>query len=457
MRLAQARAMVPHIQLAEANPEADAKALNALARWLVRYSPLVALDGADGLLIDSTGCAHLFGGENTMLNDIKGRLKKAGITAQLSIAENRAAARALARYRPGTISTSKEETQKILASLPVQALRLTEGMTHTLYQLGLKTIGHLTSQPRPALARRFRGKPSKDVTALLARLDQIAGRKDEPISPLSPLPNWQVRQAFAEPVGHMEAIEYATASLIEDLCLTLMKAERGARRLDLSAFRVDGSVQTLTIGTSRASRDKAHLMRLFTEKLDTLEAGFGFDLLILAVRETEKLSPSQIGDTREETAQSTANLLDRLATRLGPGSVCVLKHRHSHLPERAQTFAPVSEATLGWQYLQSLTAPRPIRLLMHPETIEVLAEIPEGPPRRFRWRRKEHRVLKAEGPERIAPEWWIDPADRTRDYYRVEVASGARFWLFRHGLYSSPGLRVGEASTPDWYLHGFFA
>lgn len=456
MSLAEARAIMPDIVTMTANPNADQKALDAFARWLIRYTPLSAIDGANGIFLDITGCAHLFGGEKTMLQDIVQRLKKTGITAQISIAETPGAAWAFARFRPGYITPINEISQDKLAPLSVKALRLDDPTVITLSRLGLKKIGDLLNIPRHTLARRFRGVAAKQVAALLTRLDQALGKQEEPITPLLPLPSWQVRQAFMEPVSQLEILETALESLLHSLCSALEEAEQAALRFWLSAFRVDGTLQQLMVGTSRPSRDTEHLMRLFHEKLSQLDAGFGFDLLILAAHETAELRPQQTGDQYSENAHSIAELIDKLTARLGPASVQHLKHIESHLPERAQTLAPPSETDLRWTNFPKGKPLRPIRLLQRPESIEVLAEVPEGAPRTFRWRRIKHIVIKAEGPERLADEWWLQAGGLTRDYYRVEVEGGTRFWLFRHGLYGVPRVRVAESTHPVWYMHGFF-
>ena len=466
MTLAEARAVRPDLVTEASNPERDAKKLEDLARWLVRYSPLTATDNtiggycADGILLDISGCAHLFGGERAMVSDMQARLERAGISARIAIAENRSTAWALARYYPcetSVISATPTESAKMLTGLPVRALRLDDGSVLTLTRLGLKTIGSLLDLPRPSLAQRFRGRPTKEITALLTRLDQVSGRYDEPISPLTPLPSWRVQQVFSEPVLHLPMIETTLKALVNKLSSMLTEAEQGARRLVLQAFRVDGSLQEIVIGTNQPSRDKAHLTRLLLEKTDTLEAEFGFDLLMLNAFETEHLAPMQTGNTSVQHIQSASELLDRLATRLGPQAVGRIKHRESHLPERVQTLAPAHEKLLGWDKSPPNTPPRPLRLLMRPEEMDVLAEVPEGAPRRFLWRRMEHRTIKAEGPERIACEWWINPEAETRDYYRVEVTGGARFWVFRYGLYGVKGVRHAGNSKPTWYMHGFFA
>jgi len=468
MTLAEARAVTPALQAMPTNEQADAGALDLLARWCDRYSPMVAIDGTDGLLLDITGCGHLFGGEQALVSDLSKRLKRSDISAQIAVAGTVGAASALARYAPGQI-IKPTETETALSALPVKALRLHDSSILTLRRLGLKRIGDLLALPRPALARRFRGMPAKDITDLLTRLDQALGRKPEPITPLLPLPLWRLRHPFIEPVLHLAAIEAVLPSLTRDLMHSLQEAEVGVRRLTLSAFRVDGSVQNIRVGTNHPSRDAEHLAHLFTEKLPALTCGFGFDLLMLSVTESEQLPPSQITTVREVEAEATAKVLDRLSTRLGAGAVMQLKHRHSHIPERAQSYVPAYSGPLGWQTHPEHLAMRPNRLLMRPEIMDVIAEVPEGAPRQFRWRRVEHRVSKAEGPERIADEWWLttgpdSPERLTRDYYRIEVNDGARFWVFRRGLYAVPGVRPAEvmndplnAQGPCWFMHGFFA
>ncbi len=456
MTLAEARAMLPDVYTAEADREADHKALTQLALWLGRYSPLTAVDGHDGLLIDSTGCAHLFGGEAAMLADIRARLARAGFTVCLAIAETRGAAWACARYGEDGF-LQQGSLSDCLSPLPMQALRLDKEAVLTLERLGLKTIGQLTAIPRASLARRFRDLPAKEVTALLTRLDQALGRKDEPLMPLREPPRWQVRQAFMEPVLHLDLLERALEALASDLSIILQEAEQGARRLVLTAFRVDGTLQQSVVGTSRPTHTPEHFCRLFAEKITGFEAGFGFDLITLAASETQALRPQQVGNRQEEDIAAAARFLDRVAARLGPEAVCQISHHESHQPEKCQQLVPAGTTGLAWEQFPHGKAPRPLRLLPRPEGIEVLAEVPEGPPMRFRWRRLSHRVLKAAGPERIAAEWWLTGHQDTRDYYQVEVEDGARFWLFRKGLYAVPGVRPAEENSPQWFLHGFFA
>ncbi|MBO6505882.1 MAG: DNA polymerase Y family protein [Kordiimonadaceae bacterium] len=473
MTLAEARAILPALETAPADPDADATALHAIARWCDRYTPLVTMDGVDGLLLDISGCGHLFGGDKQLLTDLRFRLKQAGFDTHIAVASTVGTAWALARYAPNTRVQGTflqiRAPEEALKPLPVKALRLDTGSVTTLHRLGLKRIGDILTLPRPALARRFRGKASKHVSDLLKRLDQALGVQSEPLEPLQPLPLWRLRHAFTEPIQHLAAVEAALPKLIDDMMTILARADQGVRRLVFSAFRVDGTCQDIMIGTSRPTRDTAHLMRLFAEKLDALQAGFGFDLIMLSVSEAEALPPSQIATIKDTETEATARVLDRLSARLGSGAVVQLKHRHSHIPERAQSYAPAFASGLNWDSMPEGLAARPLRLLQRPEAMDVLAEVPEGAPRRFRWRRVDHKVTRAEGPERIGSEWWAllpedDPETLSRDYYRIEVAGGARFWVFRRGLYEQAGVRPAETvydplngHAPRWFMHGFFA
>lgn len=468
MTLAEARAILPTLATAPADPEADAQTLHAIARWCDRYTPLVSMDGRDGLLLDITGCGHLFGGDDQLLADLKRRLRHAGFDTSIAMAPTIGTAWALARHAPGTLLTA-DAPEKALKPLPVKALRLDTGTITTLHRLGLKRIGDILTLPRPTLARRFRGKASKHVSDLLKRIDQALGVQSEPIEPLQPLPLWRLRHAFTDPVMHLTGIEAVLLTLIDNMMTILARADKGVRRLTLSAFRVDGTCQDIAIGTSRPTRDASHLMRLFNEKLDALQASFGFDLVMLSVIEAEALPPSQIATIKDTQTEATARVLDRLSARLGSGAVVQLKHRHSHIPERAQSYAPAFSQEFSWNSIPKGVAARPLRLLQRPEAMEVIAEVPEGAPRRFRWRRVEHKVTRSEGPERIGSEWWDllpadDPATLSRDYYRIEVTDGARFWVFRRGLYAQAGVRKAETiddplhgNAPRWFMHGFFA
>lgn len=454
MTLADARAVAPELRTAAADEAADEAALAVLARWTGRYSPWTATDGADGLILESTGCDHLFGGETAMLADMAGRFRGAGITTCLAMADTPGAAWALARYgEPAAgdagVVAPPGGTMVRLAPLPLAALRLEPETVSGLARLGLRRIGELYRLPRESLGRRF-------GTEVMRRLDRALGRTGEPISPLLPSPEFRVRADFGEPVGAPEDIARTAVRLIGRMAEWLSKERRGARRLDLAAYLADGGVSVLTVGCARATRDPAHWERLFAEKLAELDPGFGIDAMILAAPRTEALAAAEPRlDRRAAPADGLARLADRLANRLGAESVHLLRPGDSHLPERAERRAPPGVRIRAERWTAG--PPRPARLLSPPEPVEAVAGLPDLPPRRFRWRRVTHRVVAAEGPERIAPEWWRGmqapggDAAGTRDYYRVDVEDGRRFWLYRQGLYGAPAAR-----PPQWFLHGLF-
>lgn len=467
--LAEARARVPGLAVAPAEPEAELDDLAALAEWCAGiFAPAVAVDPPDGLILDVTGCAGLFGGEAALLAALTRRLEGLGLGARAALADTPGAAAVVARVGEGGAGRGEAGRGEVvppgaveaaLAPLPVAGLRLPAGVTEQLEALGLRRIGDLLALPRAALARRF-------GEALPRRLDQVLGRMADPLAPRAPSEGWRERLALPEPIIHHEGLEKAIEGLLDRLCARLGEAGRGVRRLALGLFRVDGTARTLAVGTSRASRETAHLRQLLALRLEGVDLGLGVEALVLEARETEALAPRQErldgegareGALREEPGdEALARLGDRLAVRHGAGCLYRLAPRESHIPERAVrrlppgtppgVFSGAGEEATGWGAPQ----PRPVRLLIPPEEIEAMALTPDAPPARFRWRGRDHRVARAEGPERIAPEWWRERAGPMRDYYRVEDEDGRRFWVFRAGAYG------GEA-PPRWYLHGFFA
>lgn len=439
--LADARALASNLVVAPFEPVAIRRVLDGIAQWCLRYTPAAAPAGEDGIFLDLTGCAPLFGGEAALLADIAARLERQGFTVRVAIAGTPGAARALAHFAPGTVVAPGAE-RAALAGLPVEALRLAPETVAALQRLGLRTIDALYDIPRAALARRFGDEPRR-------RIDQALDRVFEPISPRHELSPWRERRDFAEPLLRPEDVAVTLRRLIESLCARLAAEELGVRGLECLGFRTDGSTARARIGTGRPSRDPEHLVRLFAEKLSLLDSGDGMDGMVLNPTALDPLAPEQPALTRGETqAGDLAALLDRLANRLGAANVFALAPVESHLPERAQRrVAPGSAArNLRWPD----DTRRPLRLFADPEAIEAEAAAPEEAPLHFTWRRIRHVVHCAEGPERITAEWWHDalPAAReTRDYYRVEDEDGCRFWLYRQS--------AGETSR--WYLHGLFA
>ncbi|TJW09205.1 MAG: DNA polymerase Y family protein [Mesorhizobium sp.] len=464
MGIADARAMHPSIDIVEADPEADRRLLEGLADWCDRYTPLVALDGIDGLFLDVTGCTHLFGGERSMLDDILSRFFQQGFDVRAGLAATPGAAWAAARFSGNHIVPGGEE-EALLAPLPLAALRIEPEIRASLESVGLRTAGAVMAAPRAPLARRF-------GATLLLRLDQALGRLDEAMSPRLPVAPLSVERHLSDPVVLTDDIERLVRLLALTLKTDLERRGEGARTLALLLFRVDGAVSRIAVGTSRPLREPLLIQRLFHERLAALEqdidAGYGFDLVRLSVLSAAAfdMQQSDLAGEMNDDGADIALFADRIRARLGEGAVLKPVAVESHLPERAVAVLPFSEApqrTMPPKKPDKNIPPatvfrpeRPIRLFRSPEPIEVPAtEIPEGPPMNFRWRHALYRVARAEGPERIAPEWWRQEQGQedapTRDYFRIEDSDGRRYWLYRQGLYDA------SQAAPRWFMHGIFA
>lgn len=436
--LADAQAILPQVALAPEDPAGDAAALEGLAIWALRFTPLVGIEGGDALLLDITGVDHLFGGEAALRAEVLGRLARLGLTARGAVAGM--AGTALALVRGGCEGIVAEGAEAAAVSpLSLAALRLEPALAGALQGLGLRDVGSVAAQPRAGLVRRF-------GAGLARALDEALGQAPRPISPIRPPAEMRVARDFADPVATREGIEAALGLLLGDLCRALREAGRGARRVLLRAHRVDGAAQEVAIGTGLATREASHLARLFHGKLERLEPGCGFDRITLEAPTTDPMTGVQDGlgaAGRAARREALAQLLDRLSQRL---PVWRLAPRASHWPERAMrrigAFEEVEDFP-GWA-----AKPRPVRLLRRPPFIGAMALLPDAPPSLLRIGRASHRVLRAEGPERLEPEWWRDRPDRRlRDYYRVELASGARLWVCRIGL-------VAPGEEARWALHG---
>ena len=441
--LARAQAMVPGLAIVPAAPAEDAAALRDLAGASLRFAPLAAPDPPDGIRVDATGCAHLFGGEAALLTAMRRWLRQQGFAACAAIAGTPGAAHAAARWAgaAATVIPPGEE-EAVLALLPVAALRLCAEVLDGLRRLGLETVGALAAVPRAPLVRRFGPE-------VALRLDQAFGRVFEPIVPVHPPAMLAERRAFAEPLLTAESFAAVIDRLVPAVCVRLERAGQGARRLDLLFARVDGAVPAIRIGTARPSRDARHLGRLLAERLETIDPGPGVEVMTLAVPLAEPLAWAQADAA--EAAPDLPALVDRLANRLGEDRVYRLAPVESDVPERAVCRVPALAPPARASWPPSL--PRPARLLTPPQPVEAMALLPDQPPVAFTWRRVRHRVRRADGPERIAGEWWKRQGEvRTvRDYFAVEDEAGRRFWLFRRGDGEDP-----QTGDLRWFLHGLF-
>jgi len=470
---ADARAIAPNLIAAPAQPDEESRALVALAGWFERFSPAVAVDagppGAEGLMLDMTGGAHLFGGEAALLEEIVRRLDRAGVPACAALADTPGAAWALARHSGrACVIAPPGRAREAIAGLPVQALRLEPHSVQLLTRLGLGQIGELYALPRSGLARRFRGAGVHRTAGLdlVRRLDQALGIEAEPLDPQQAPAEYRAWQSFVEPLIDMAGVAQALPALAEALTDQLARDGVGARVLALDAFRTDGRRLRLTASLSAPSRAPAHLMRLLQDKgLERLDLGFGADALMLSALVAEPLAarqtalPATGGPAARTAAQAgsdaLAGLIDRLQARLGQAAVRRPEPFASHLPERSERWRRAAPQPPSAKTETDPGRPRPILLFEPAEPVEAIAELPDAAPSRFIWRRAAHRVVKAEGPERISPEWWRPlpegrPPERTRDYYMVEDDAGRRFWLYREGLYD----RVEGEALPTWRLHG---
>jgi protein ImuB len=564
LSLPDARARFPALIVVEAEPLEEARLLERLCDWCSRFTPLAALDGRDGLMLDISGISHLFGGEAALVEDCRTRLSAQGITVLIGAAGNPRAASALARF--SRVKTAPEPMSdrafaKLFHDLPLAALGLDEKTVADMARAGLRRIGDIALRPRAPITARFGAVP-------MARLDALKGLERSSIAPRFKPPDFCAERRFASPIQTVEAIEASLRKLADDLVVLLERQAKGARRIELALYRVDGDVRRIRIGASRPLNEARAIVRLIAERLlspdeDAIDAGYGVDLMRLACLTAEPLAPSEAELERAheaERAHALAELLDRLTARLGARAVSRRELIEAHLPEQAEAAAPATLASFALEFtrrsarrvssplvgedqgggsrrptrlgscnasddlvgprdpppigrseerpsidglcppphrasgrtpvsrramgcgganvidsaerLQTLgqartrhceepvgltcgdetnSAPaRPLRLFARPEPIEALAEVPDGPPLRFRWRRVLHNVAAIEGPERIAAPWWRRAGAPTRDYFRAEDTEGRRFWLYREGLW---GLETKQAK---WFVHGLF-
>jgi protein ImuB len=462
---ADAASHVPDLLTGEADPDADRADLEAISDWAARFSPSVAPDPPDGLFLDITGVAHLWGGESALMADLLARLAAAGLPARGAVASTTGAAWAVAHFGQGFSAPGPQAAVIIppggeaaaLRPLSIAALRCEPAAARQFDHLGITTIAQLMALPRDQVARRF-------GAAVPWRLDQALGEVPEALIFRRPAAPDVARLSFAEPISAPEDLARVTRDIALQLCARLETRGVGARCFTLAFHGVDGRARRLEVSLALAARDPAALARLFAPKLETVDPGFGLEVVTLVAEETAPLAGRQsrwdLGEAgrlengRDDDAM--APLIDRLTNRLGEGAVWRAAPFPSHLPERASVVqAPLNPGqTPPKPGRWDPDHPRPLRLFTRPEPVEVTALAPDDPPRLFRWRGVVHRVRLAEGPERLAPEWWRAPAGAedegaARDYYQVENEAGARFWLFREGPYRSD-------RPARWWLHGLF-
>ncbi|ESQ87618.1 nucleotidyltransferase [Asticcacaulis sp. AC460] len=445
MPLTKAQALVEDLAVYNANPDGDRDALERLAGWALQtYSPVVAADPPDGLILDITGADHLHGGEAVLLDGLIRRLSDQGIEATAAIADTWGAAHALARFvaRP-TVIIPPGDSAKVVRNLHAAALRLPLNLVESLCVLGFETVGDLASQPRAPLVHRFGRELSR-------RLDQMFGYLAEPVDPVDLPDVTEVKRVFFEPIGAPETLARYTAKLTEELCDALEARGEGARQLDLYFVRVDGRIEAIRVGTAKPVRDTARLTRLLCDKIETVDPGFGIERMRLIATLAEPLVMTQTS-SHEEAGPDLASLVDILSNRIGGERIYRLTAIESDVPERSvRRTSPLTSTDNGWP----AHWPRPIRLFRRPEPVLLLAALPDHPPGALTWRGARHRVVSADGPERIFGEWWKHDNETwaVRDYFRVELDTGERLWLFRNG--------DGEDADPDkhkWFLHGMFA
>lgn len=443
MTLADARVIIPFLQFSDDKPDLSNKVLNQLAEWCIRFTPSVGVNQPDGLILDVTGCTHLWGNEKNYLETISTRLKDLGYNSRVAIADTIGSAWAISHFGEDSCVIKTGEHTNALLLLPPAALRLEGEVIERLYRLGLHHIRDFIGMPRSALRRRFGQE-------FLRKLDLALGYEEEIIQPVQPIEPYHERLPSLEPIITSTGIEIALRQLLESLCQRLQQEQKGIRFAVFKCYRIDGKIEKVDIGTNRATHNTKHLFKLFEIKLPTIEPALGIELFTLEAPKVEDVSPSQ-----EKLWESNcglenpvlSELLDRLSGKIGPNHIHRYLPDEHHWPERSTKLASSLEEkpATGWR----VDRPRPLQLLSNPEPIEVTAPIPDYPPMLFRYKGKLHKVSKADGPERIEQEWWLQDGQH-RDYYCVEDEEGCRYWLFRSGHYTAD-------RSWKWFIHGFFA
>jgi len=443
MVVADARAIISSLQVLDEKPGLSKKLLTGIAEWCIRFTPAVAIDEPDGLILDVTGCAHLWGDEKKYLSDIFKRLKDFGYDIRIAIAGTMGAAWAIAKFGKGSVMIASGQQREALLPLPAAALRIEAPVAERLEKLGLGTIGSFINMPRPSLRRRF-GRQ------LLQRIDQAMGYEEEWIMPVQPIEPYQERLPCPEPIVTATGIEMALQRLLDTLCHRLQQEQKGLREATFKGYRVDGKIEKIGIGTNRPTCNVKHLFKLFEIKIESIEPALGIELFTLDAGKTEELPTVQEklweGSGGPDEVE-LSELLDRIEGKIGANHIHRYMPDEHYWPERS--FKPALSLNEKLQTAWKTGRPRPLQILSKPQPIEVTAPIPDYPPMNFRYKGTLHKIVKADGPERIEQEWWLQQGQH-RDYYSVEDEAGKRYWLFRLGHYDS-------ARSFQWFIHGFFA
>jgi protein ImuB len=443
MVVADARAIFPSLEVLDDDPALSEKLLKVISEWCIRYTDIVAADPPDGIIMDVTGCAHLWGGESKYISDIYQKLKNRGYKIRATLADSIGTAWAVAHYGDNLAIVEIGKNLESLLSLTPSALRLELNITDRLHKLGLHQIRHFINMPRSALRRRF-GKE------LILRLDQALGNEEEPIISIQPIEPWRERLPCLEPIVTATGIEIALQRLLDTICVRMEQEGMGFRKAVFTGFRIDGKMEKIEIGTHRATHNAKHLYKLFEDKISTIEPGPGIELFMIEALKAEITSPHQekLWDTICGLKDpGLSEMMDRLTNRFGNAPIRRFLPSEHYLPEKSFKESVSLDETSGTPWMTG--RPRPLQILSKPERIEVTAPIPDYPPMLFRYLGKLHKIKKADGPERIEQEWWIQDGPH-RDYYAVEDEEGQRYWLFRSGHYQ-------ENEKPKWFIHGFFA
>lgn len=445
MALADARAIVPELKALDDKPDMPEKLFKLLGEWCIRFTPIAAIDLPDGLILDATGCPHLWGGDNLYVEDIKNKLNTRGYDVRIAMADTIGVAWGVARFgkllNEGLVIPNGMHIEALM-KLPPQALRLEPEVIEKLHKLGLRQIRQLTNIPRPAMRKRF-------GAYTLMRLDMALGQEIESLQPIVPIEPYHERFPCLEPISTAKGIEIALKKLLEALCLRLQREQKGLRKVTFKGYRMDGKVEQVEIGTSGASNHEAHIFNLFQNKLQTIEPALGIELFTLDATKIEDHKAKAVnlwekaGNLEDKRL---SELIDKLGSKVGTNAIHRYLPDEHHWPERS--FRSAKSLSEKPQSTWHSEKPRPLCLLEKPQPIEVTAPIPDYPPMLFRYQGKLHQIIKADGPERLEQEWWIQQGQH-RDYYRVEDEQGHRYWLFRLGHYHDHDFQ--------WFLHGFFA